>query len=200
MKVTLIEGTPEELADYEARTGVIGQARAVTNMREPGEEPLPTEEGQAISGTNFEDEVMLRSFIYGRARTPMIGGHVETYIRRVLELGRTEVVVGTSAVSKDGRADYLLVYNAGPRHYGAVACVNAKNAGLTLRLTKDDVADLNDPRVKFRDVQQRNVSQINCPLTTPDAIDLAVKLTQRALDKVREAKNGEAHNDEGPTT
>ena len=56
---------------------------------------------------------------------------------------------------------------------------------LTLRLTKDDVTDVTSSGIKFRDVQPGNGYQINCPLVTPDAIDLAVDLTQRALDKVR---------------
>ena len=137
---------------------------------------------------------MLRSFIYGRAREPRIGGRVDAYVRQVLDMGGAEVEIGTSKASKDGRADYLLVYDAGPRRYGAVAYANAKNGGLTLRLTKDDVTDVSD-RVKFRDVDPRNGYQVNCPVTTPDAIDLAVELTQRALDKVRHPGNGAAQND-----
>jgi len=74
--------------------------------------------------------------------------------------------------------------------------VSAKNAGLTLRLTRDDVSDVAD-RVKFRNVQPRNGYQVNCPVTTPDAIDLAVKLTQRALDKVRRHGHSEPHSDGG---
>ena len=143
-----------------------------------------------IGGTDFEDEAVLRSFIFGRAREPMIGAHVEAYVHRMLELGGIEVEIGTSKTSKDGRGDYLLVYDAGPRRYGAVAYVSAKNAGLTLRLTRDDVSDVAD-HVKFRDVQPRNGYQVNCPVTTPDAIDLAVKLTQRALDKVRRPGHSE---------
>jgi hypothetical protein len=184
MKVTIIEGSPEELAEYEAQTGVIGQAHAVVNL--PGQdEPAPAGDGQAISGADFEDEMVLRSFIFGRARTPVIGGRVETYIHRMQGLDGAEIEIGTSKASKDGHADYLLVYDSGPRRYGAVAYVSAKNAGLTLRLTKDDVADVTGRGIKFRDVQPGNGYQINCPLVTPDAIDLAIHLTQRALDKVR---------------
>ena len=196
VKVTIIDGSPEELAEYEARTGVIGQAYAAGNALERVEEPLPTGGGQTIGGTDFEDEIMLRSFIFGRAREPRVGAYVEAYVRRMLELGGIEVEIGTSKASKDGRGDYLLVYAAGPRRYGAVAYVSAKNAGLTLRLTRDDVSDVAD-RVKFRDVQQRNGYQVNCPVTTPDAIDLAVKLTQRALDKVRRPGHSEPRSDGG---
>lgn len=182
MKVTIIEGSPAELAEYEARTGVIGQTLALVNG--PGqEEPLPTGDGQVISQTNLDNDLIL--FILGRGRTAEIRSQVEKYVRRVLDLGGAEVEIGTSQSSKDGYADYLLVYNAGPRRYGAVAYVNAKNAGLTLRLTKDDVHDVNAPGIKFRDVQPGNVYQVNCPVKIPDAVDLAIELTQRALDKVR---------------
>jgi hypothetical protein len=184
VKVTIIEGSPEELAEYEAQTGVIGQSHTLASAPED-EDPLPAGDGLTIGQADFENEMMLRSFIFSRARTPVIGGHVETYIRRALDLGGTEIEIGTSQSSRDGHADYLLVYNAGPRRYGAVAYVNAKNAGLTLRLTKEDVADTASPGIKFRDVQSGNGYQINCPVTSPDAIDLAIKLTQQALDKIR---------------
>ena len=188
MKVTIIEGSPEELAEYEARTGVIGQGRDVEYVPQMGDEPMPVSSGQAITGIDPDDEVVLRAFIFGRARTPGTGGHVETYVRRVLDLDGAVVEKGTSKNSKDGFADYLLVYDAGPRRYGAVAYVNAKNGGLTLRLTKNDVADVMD-RVGLRDVQPGNAYQINCPLKTVDSIDLAVQLTQRALGKVRGDRN-----------
>lgn len=185
MKVTIIEGTPKELAEYEAQTGVIGKAHVVASAPEVSGELVPAGDGQAIGGADVEDAVLLRSFISGRARTQDIGERVEAYIRRVLELGGAEVEMGTSKASRDGRADYLRVHNAGPRRYGAVAYVNARNAGLTLRLTREDVANMTDSGIKFRDVQQRNGYQVNCPLKAPEAIDLAVELTRRALDKVR---------------
>ncbi len=197
MKVTIIEGTPEELADYESRTGMIGQPHAATKALARMEDPLAAGGGQAIDGTDFEDRAMLRSFIFGRSRDPSTGACVEAYVDRILELGGTDVEIGTSKTSKDGRADYLLVYDAGPRRYGAVAYASAKNAGLTLRLTRDDVADVAD-RVKFRDVQPRNGYQVNCPVTTLDAIDLALQLTERALAKVRRPANTGPLSDTSP--
>ena len=198
MKVTIIEGSPEELADYEARTGLIGQAHAAPKALARFEDPLATGDGQMIGGTDPEDEAILRSFIFGRAREPRMGAHVEDYIRRMLGLG-TVVKIGTSKASKDGHADYLLVYSGPSSWYGAVAYVNARNGGLTLRLTRDDVADLTGPHVKFRNVQPRNEYQVNCPVTTPEAIDLAVTLTQRALDKVRAARNSDPGDNDSTT-
>jgi predicted N-acetyltransferase YhbS len=34
-------------------------------------------------------------------------------------------------------------------------------------------------------VKSGNGYQINCPVATPDTIDLAIELTQQALDKIR---------------
>ena len=42
MKVTIIEGSPEELADYETRTGMIGQAHAAMGALGRVEDPLAT--------------------------------------------------------------------------------------------------------------------------------------------------------------
>jgi hypothetical protein len=187
MKVTIIEGDPAELADYQARTGIIGQAHTAADIAGQ-EEPLPPGDGQPIGETDFENEMKLRSFIFGRASKPIIGGRVETYIRRILDLGGAEVEIGTSKCSKDGHADYLLVYNAGPRRYGAVAYVNAKNAGLTLRLTKGDIDDATSTHITYRNVKPGNGYQVNCPVVSPDGIELAIKLTHQALEKVRSSE------------
>ena len=59
------------------------------------------------------------------------------------------------------------------------------------RLTRDDVADLTDPHIRLRNVQPSDEYQINCLVATPEAIDLAVKLTQRARDKARRLRNSD---------
>ncbi len=46
--------------------------------------------------------------------------------------------------TKDGLTDYLMIRDDGVRRYGAVAYVKPANGELTLRLTKEDVADV-DP-------------------------------------------------------
>jgi hypothetical protein len=182
MKVIIIEGSPEELADYEARTGMIGPAHSDTNVPEQAGDPLAAVDGKAISGT--EDVAKFRSFISRRARGKEIGASVEEYIRQVLGLGMT-VTTGT------GRSNSLYVYTSLHSWYGALANVNTTNANLKFRLTKDDVADLTDPRIRPRDVQPSDQYQINCLVTEPEAIDLAVKLTQRARDKAIRLRNGD---------
>jgi hypothetical protein len=182
MRVTIIEGSPEELADYEKRTGLVRQAQADVGPPLSNGKPMPAGEPQARNETSLDEA--LRSFISSRVREPMTGKRVLTYIQRVLDLG-TEVVPGKSKVTRDGYRDNLLVYKAGPRTYGAAVSVKVTNGGLTLRLTREDVADITDSRIQFRAVQPADQYQINCPLRTDDAIDLAVDLTQRALDKIQ---------------
>jgi hypothetical protein len=41
-----------------------------------------------------------------------------------------------------------------------------------------------DPHVKFRSVKSGNQYQVDCPVTMSDAVDIAVMLTQHALDKI----------------
>lgn len=69
-----------------------------------------------------------------------------------------------------------------------------------MRLTKDDVTDITDHHVKLRKVNPRNRYQINCPVVESDAIDLAVKLTQRAVDKVRNTGSSEPPDGDNPPT
>jgi hypothetical protein len=79
-----------------------------------------------------------------------------------------------------------MVRNAGKQLYGAVAHVKATNGGLTLRLTREDVADLHDrDHIQPRQVKSGQKYAINCPLRDQEALQLAVELTRRALTKVR---------------
>src|SRR5438046_406175 len=121
MKVIIIEGSPDELADYQARTGVIGSAHIDANAPEQAEDPLAAVDGKAISGG--DDAAKFRSFISARARGTEIAAGVEDYIRQVLDLG---MIVKPGS----GRSDSLLVYTSPHSWYGALANVNATNASL----------------------------------------------------------------------
>jgi hypothetical protein len=106
------------------------------------------------------------------------------FIYRSADLG-TIVESGASERSKDGLTDYLMVRDDGPRRFGAVAYVKPSNGGLTLRLRPEDVNDITNERIKPRDVAASQKYAINCPLVDEAAIDLAIELTQRALELVR---------------
>jgi len=74
---------------------------------------------------------------------------------------------------------------SGPKKFGAVVYVKPGNGGLTLRLRPDDVDDLDDKRIRLRNVAPTQPYAVNCPLNDNEAVDLAVDLTERALRKVR---------------
>jgi hypothetical protein len=107
------------------------------------------------------------------------------FLRKVEKLG-TRLEIGKSARTRDGRSDYVMVRDAGPALYGAVVYLKPDTGGLTLRLRPGDVADIVDPRVRVREVRSSAKYAINCPLNDDAAVELAVRLTERALAKVRE--------------
>lgn len=120
-----------------------------------------------------------------RGRDPETINRVLEFLRRAVELEGVEIGPGTSERTKDGRSDYIMVRDAGKRRFGAVVYVKATNGGLTLRLTKEDIADLDDGNVKLRDVRAGHQYVVNCPLHSEEAIDRALELTEIALKKVR---------------
>ncbi|PZT72940.1 hypothetical protein DNK56_03890 [Streptomyces sp. AC1-42W] len=78
-----------------------------------------------------------------------------------------------------------MIRDDGVRRYGAAAYVKPANGGLTLRLTKEDVADADPVRIKLRDVRPGHQYVVNCPLRDTETVRFAVDLTIRALRKVR---------------
>lgn len=163
----------------EAPLPPIGHARARTGSDAPGDasaHPSPRPAG--------EDPFFLRQHVYTR-------GSDEATVSRVLKFldGLTErgaiVEVGTSDRTADGYSDYLMVRDAGPRRFGAIAYVRPSNGGLTLRLTSSDVSDVSDPRVKLRNVKSDHEYVVTCRLVDERAVQLAIELAERALAKVR---------------
>ncbi|GLW73750.1 hypothetical protein Kpho02_60480 [Kitasatospora phosalacinea] len=170
----LLQGTPEEIAAF---------------LKLMGEETEPFEEAVAGAAADAAAEPTtwagIEALVRGRARTEEIAERVLAYLKGVLEIGGVEIEAGTSERTRDGLSNYVMVRDAGKRRYGAVAYVNAINAGLTLRLTPHDVADTDDPRIELRDVKDGHKYAVNCPLRDEETIDLALQLTRRALAKVR---------------
>ncbi|UWW96406.1 hypothetical protein GO605_35980 [Streptomyces murinus] len=79
-----------------------------------------------------------------------------------------------------------MVRDAGIRRFGAVAYVKATNGGLTLRLTREDVVDVDDRAISFRNVRAGHQYVVNCPLRDEAAVQVALTLVQLALAKVRQ--------------
>jgi hypothetical protein len=137
--------------------------------------------------TDAEDEegwFSIQQFIDARARDAQTTRRVLEYLNRAWDLGVT-IEVGMSERTKDGATDYLMVRDSGPRRFGAVAYVHPASGRLTLRLQPQDVSDLEDSHIKARNVRAGHQYVILCPLVDDEAVQVAIELTRRALDKVR---------------
>ncbi|MFD3410572.1 hypothetical protein [Streptomyces cyaneofuscatus] len=167
----ILEGTPEEIAKFLRLTG-------------EGNDDETPETADVLASSTGMSGMDVAIFIDQRGRTPEGKERVKQYLD---QLGGVEIVTGQSARTKDGQTDYLMVRDDGKRRFGAVAYVKPANSGLTLRLTREDVADLATDYIQFRDVKAGHQYVVNCPLTSDEAVKWAVQLTHRALAKVREA-------------
>jgi hypothetical protein len=184
----MFEGTPEELVEYQqlvAKASPEVGAKAAAGEEVPvGAEPAPARAAMAGLDEDDEDAFFIRQYIYGRSVRAATTRLILRFLERVAEKG-TVIEVGESERTEDGLTDYLMVRDQGPRRFGAVAYVKPSNGGLTLRLRPEDVTDIDDERVKERNVRANQQYAINCPLVDDESLELAVELVQRALIKVR---------------
>ncbi|MFD4763375.1 hypothetical protein ACFWOJ_32360 [Streptomyces sp. NPDC058439] len=171
-----LEGSPEEIAEF---------LRLTDGKSDTATDTTPETAEVTATGTDMTS-LDIGAFIDQRGRSSEGNARVYAYIKRVRsELGGVDITTGQSERTRDGQSDYLMVHNDGKRRFGAVAYVKPANSGLTLRLTHDDVADVPTKHIQFRAVRAGHQYVINCPLTSDEAIECAVELTKRALDKVR---------------
>lgn len=134
--------------------------------------------------SDSEDAFRILKHIYGRGTNGPTTFRVREFLRRVEGLGTT-MAIGKNRRTYDGKSDYVMVRATGKRMFGAVAYVWPHNGMLTVRLRPEDVTDLPTGRIIRREVRPADVYGINCPLVDDAAVDLAVQLTKRALEKVR---------------
>ncbi|MET9878890.1 hypothetical protein ABZZ36_30290 [Actinacidiphila glaucinigra] len=174
----LIDGTPQEIAEFLRLTAPEDDADAGA--------PAEAELDAPVGGLAGElDWAQITDLVRGRARSAEIARRVLDFVKGAVALGDVEIGPGESERTRDGRTDYIMVRDAGVRRFGAVAYVKATNGGLTLRLTREDVAGLDEPRIGFRAVRPGHQYVVNCPLRDDEAVQAALRLVRVALAKVR---------------
>ncbi|MGN9812577.1 hypothetical protein ACTMSW_24890 [Micromonospora sp. BQ11] len=178
----IIEGTVDEIIEYQTRTNQ-GPPADDDETAAPEKEATPTRSTSALDSDD-EETFFIKQFVYTRAKDGGTANRVLTFLNRALDL-KTVAAIGESDRTHDGYTDYIMVRDEGPKKYGAVVYVKPANGGLTLRLRPEDVADLDSHRIKLRNVAPTQKYAVNCPLNDDEAVDLALLLTERALDKVR---------------
>ncbi|WP_217250991.1 hypothetical protein [Streptomyces sp. AC602_WCS936] len=191
----IIDGTPEEIVEYERLTGRASRNSLADAALSPDEsaEAQTAEETTALSTAAplpAADHVALMKFIYGRAgKNPERTFQTERFIKRLLDEEEVVVAFGRSSKTPDGLADYLMIRDNGPQRYGAVAYLRPINGGLTIRLGPDDLhrlgIDGTDDRIQLRSVAPSDPYKLNCPLAHDEAAELASTLVRAALAIVR---------------
>jgi hypothetical protein len=177
----LIDGTPREIAEFLRLTG----SEEDTDAGAPAEAVLDAPDESVNQPDGELDWTEITDMVRGRARSGEVAERVLDFLHGAVALGSVEIGPGESERTRDGRTDYIMVRDAGIRRFGAVAYVNAVNGGLTLRLTHEDVADFDEPRISFREVRAGHQYVVNCPLRDKEAVHVALRLVQVALTKVR---------------
>lgn len=195
MKITTVQGTPQEIAEYEHLTGVSGQSPSGPDAAPTPAESDETEpaETAALGGSAplaAADHVALMKYVYGRAgKDPERTVQTERFLMRLLEAEKVVVAFGRSSKTFDGLADYLMIRDAGPQRYGAVAYLRPANGGMTLRLSPGHLEaldlDADNDRIQPRNVASTDPYKINCPLRDEHSTELALTLVRLALDIVR---------------
>jgi hypothetical protein len=177
----IIEGTVQEVVEYQHQMGQTTNPVADDELPDDA-----TSHGEVVEDPEDEEGwFAIQQLIYSRARDSRTTKRVLDYLNRAWDLDVT-IEVGESERTRDGNTDYLMVRDSGPRRFGAVAYVHPASGRLTLRLQPQDVADLEDSHIKTRNVRRGHQYVITCPLIDDEAVELAVQLTKRALDKVRQ--------------
>ncbi|MFF0363091.1 hypothetical protein [Streptomyces fungicidicus] len=186
----IVEGSPEEIVEYERLAG--GRGASENNTTSPDEGTEPLRETAAPDGSASlapEDHVALMKFIYGRAGKNDVRTYLtERFVMRLLDEEDIVVAFGRSSKTFDGLADYLMIRDDGPQRYGAVAYLRPSNGGMTVRLTPEDIEHLGEkdnPCLQYRSVAPTDPYKINCPLADDNAFNLALTLVRAALENVR---------------
>jgi hypothetical protein len=187
MRVTILEGTVDEIVEYERR--ISDPSKSSAGSADPTVAAVSSAgdatEAAATSGVEaFDHPDPIQRFLDTRGS----GNRRLALVRRYLGIvdGRgTAVEPGTSKTSPDGLSPYLMIRDAGPRRFGAVVYLYPSSGDAEFRLKKEDVADIVDKSVVIRGVKADNNYQVSCTLKDDASVDLLVTLTERALAKVR---------------
>jgi hypothetical protein len=177
----IIEGSVDEIIEYQQRTG----QRSGRDADEDLPDDVATGQGEVVDDPEDEEgRFAIQRLIYSRARDGRTTKRVLDYLDQAWDLD-VIVEIGESERTRDGNSDYLMIRDSGPRRFGAVAYVHPASGRLELRLQPEDVADFEDPHIKRRNVREGHQYVITCHLVDDQAVDVAVELTKRALEKVR---------------
>ena len=177
----IIEGTVDEIVEYQKRTSTEGQVGDSTPEPDGNEPPTAVSAEHGLGG---DEGFYIKQHVFSRASDPNVARRVFDYLEG-LPAG-TKLEIGTSERTPDRWSDYLMLRDAGPQRFGAVVYVDPDSGRLTFRLRPEDVADLDDDGIIERNVAAKQKYAIRCMLTADSRLPLARTMTERALHLVRQ--------------
>lgn len=153
-----------------------------------GDEVQATADIEIGGDTNTSERAWLKQFIWSRGREPQRTQLVEEYVLGVLDTENVTLNSGMSKRTASGESIYLMVHDQGPRRFGAVAYVTPSSGKLDFRLLEEDVEDVRQCVTlrTIREGRRQHPYRIDLGLRTNDDVNLALELTRRALEKVRD--------------
>ena len=170
VRVIDVEGTAEELASSSELLELLrgGVAEGVAGIPE-----APKPETTDRTSSQLPDD--LRDFIVSRAGAQGRATIIQQWVDEVIAWG-VSYQLGTSQASPDGLNNYLLLYAAGPRHYGAFAYVHPSQTRVTFRLARADADGCQ--HATFRDIKAGTVYEVMVSLTSDEAYQEALQLAR----------------------
>lgn len=168
MRIISAEGTPEELAKYEELTG----------WSQNPSEPVSS----SASADDENDDII--DFIMSRSGSKSRFDVARKFVDAAVDRGDIIPQQGTSKASKDGYNNYLRLYKAGPRRFGAVAYFRPSSGMIDFRLSKEAADGV--PGAEVRYPNKDDAYNVRIRIDSDDSIDFALVLLGHAVARIEE--------------
>ncbi len=174
MKVTIVEGTPEELK----AAGMLDEVLASRHhaVLRPPASPHDTRDVESQSAADDLPQ-HIRDMLRKHAARGLVTEAFEAFLREVLGWGDVEARRGRSGQWDDGATDYARVHRRGSP-FGAFVYVYPRHRLLVFRLPAAAADGLRYAHV--RDVKAGDAYKVRMLLPAPDALAEAINLARQA--------------------
>jgi hypothetical protein len=168
-----VEGTPEEVAEFERLTGWFLGIRVERQNGHEAEEPVSKLDDGLIE--------FLRSRAHGEVRFE----RARDFVERALARGDIVPDPGRTKANGGGLGNYLRLYRKGPRRLGAACYLKPGSSVAEFRLPKEAASGR-----KYAEVQDPNSDSaynVRVRLTSEEAISEGIELLKEAIGRIEQA-------------
>lgn len=176
VRVTILEGTPEELKNAGILDEVLTSRQdAIPRTQARPRDTLQAESRPAVDGLPQHVGDMLEKHAPGG----LVAEAFQTFLKDILSWGDVEARRGRSTQWDDGMTDYTRVHRRGSR-FGAFVYVYPRHRLLVFRLPVSAANGLRYASV--RDVKAEDAYKVRMLLPAPDAVAEAISLARQAYE------------------